>query len=89
VLYPSLAYLNLNENGIGLDGVQSLPGVLGQCPALAHLNLSENLVGPDGVESLPGVLGQCPALDHLDLRRRTSRQGLYVSRPNGMGKDPV
>jgi hypothetical protein len=32
-LHPSLSYLNLSENGIGLDGVQSLAGVLVHCRA--------------------------------------------------------
>jgi hypothetical protein len=47
--------------------VESLAGVLAQCPALAHLDLSGNYIGAGGAERLAGVLAQCPALAHLNL----------------------
>jgi hypothetical protein len=43
-LCPALAHLDLNENQIGPDGVESLAGVLGQCASLAHLCFNSNQV---------------------------------------------
>jgi Leucine-rich repeat (LRR) protein len=56
--------------------VESLAGVLAQCPALARLVLSSNEIGPDGAERL-GVLAQCTALAHLDLSD-TSLRGFSI-----------
>ena len=59
--------------GIELSGcqmkgkyVESLAGVLAQCPALARLGLSSNEIGPDGAERLAGVLEHSTALAHLE-----------------------
>ncbi len=51
-----------------VQDVESLAGVVAQCPALVHLHLSDNQIGDAGAERLAGVLAQCPALVHLDLR---------------------
>jgi len=48
---PALAHLNLNYNGIGRAGAESLAGVLAQCTALAHLNIRGNHIGGVGREA--------------------------------------
>ena len=59
---PSLAHLNLGENGIGAEGAGRLAAVLGQCPSLAHLGLSYNDIGDEGLGRLAAVLPQCTSL---------------------------
>ena len=50
-----------------VQDVESLAGVVAQCPALVHLHLSDNQIGDAGAERFAGVLEHCPALAHLNL----------------------
>jgi hypothetical protein len=63
-----ISTLELNYCDMKVQDVESLAGVVAQCPALVHLHLSDNQIGDAGAERLAGVLAQCPALVHLDLR---------------------
>lgn len=65
---PTLCLLNLQFNGIGAVGADSLARFLTQkCPALFHLNLECNDLRDDGAAKIALVLAQCPALSHLNL----------------------
>ncbi len=60
--------LELSKCEMKGQDVESLAGVLAQCPALVHLDLCGNYeFGAAGTESLGGVLGQCRELVHLNL----------------------
>jgi Ran GTPase-activating protein (RanGAP) involved in mRNA processing and transport len=69
----TLAYLNLDSNTIGKNGLKSLAGVLAypKLEKLRHLNVSCNRINEEGACSFAGVLdyAQCLSLTHLDLSK--------------------
>ena len=58
--------LDLSDNGLGTEGVQTLAKALlgGGAPALTALDLSQNQAGPDGAAALGELLAEQTAPDH-------------------------
>ena len=66
---PSLKYLDIGDNGIGLPGAEALAAVLlkGTMPKLGWLRLDGNPIGSRGVAVLAAPLRKLPALEELYL----------------------
>jgi hypothetical protein len=76
---PSLASLDLSDNGMTSKGAAKIAGSLTRLTAISRLNVSGNQLGADGVDTVMAALARLTQLTSLNLGSNMS-EGVYQLR---------
>ena len=76
---PSLASLDLSDNGMTSKGAAKIAGCLARLTAISSLNVSGNQLGSDGVNTVMAALARLTRLTSLNLGSNISK-GAYQLR---------